>query len=293
MTMHNNPEIEVSRFAARRFGARRDDKIIIPSNKNVVAIIPARGGSKGIPMKNIKPFCGVPLIAHSIRYGKAYTKHYPDINVFTLVTTDSLKITTCALDYGADAVLTRPPELAQDDTPMWPVLQHAAENIEWLCPKKEINHRYIALLDPTSPTREETHLLNAFLALEKAPNRNGAISVTASKWHPTWHGVIPHKQHNGEWWNAYFTDYSAEAKNISRRQDIPPDDKIYFINGQMYLWRARFVVDTNDTWRGKGMSTPLATASPHFISLDTLADWEDAEKMVQAGILSIPFQEGQ
>ncbi len=96
------------------------------SNKieNVVAIIPARGGSKGLPGKNIRPLAGKPLIAYSIEAAKMS----PLVDR-VIVSTDNEEIKKVSVEYGAEVPFLRPPDLAQDDTPTEPVLKHA---VEWL-----------------------------------------------------------------------------------------------------------------------------------------------------------------
>src|SRR4051812_27480707 len=91
----------------------------------VLAVIPARGGSSGLPGKNIRSFAGLPLIAHSIRCAAMC----PRITR-TIVSTDSEEIAAVARAHGGDAPFLRPAELAGGDTPMWPVLKHALEQVE-------------------------------------------------------------------------------------------------------------------------------------------------------------------
>src|SRR3989338_1333883 len=93
--------------------------------KKILAVIPARGGSKGLPGKNIRSFAGLPLIAHSILFARMC----PEIER-TIVSTDSAGIRDVALRYDADIPFLRPAPLAQDDTPMWPVLRHALAETE-------------------------------------------------------------------------------------------------------------------------------------------------------------------
>ena len=87
---------------------------------SVISLIPARGGSKGIPKKNIVPFAEKPLIAHSIEY----SLKCPKIER-TIVSTDDPEIAEISRNYGAEVPFTRPAELAQDDTPDFPVFEHA------------------------------------------------------------------------------------------------------------------------------------------------------------------------
>ena len=115
------------------------------SGKEVLAIIPARGGSKGIPRKNIRPFAGYPLIAYSIAAGlqaKTVTR--------VIVTTDDDEIAEVARSYGAETPFLRPAELAQDLTTDLPVFQHA---LNWLASHEDYHPDVIVHLRPTSPVR--------------------------------------------------------------------------------------------------------------------------------------------
>ena len=86
----------------------------------ILGVIPARGGSKGVPGKNIKSVCGKPLIAHAIECGLKC----PSLD-HLIVTTDNQEIADVAREWGAEVPFMRPDELARDETPMLPVLQHA------------------------------------------------------------------------------------------------------------------------------------------------------------------------
>ena len=116
------------------------------SNGKVLAVIPARGGSKGLPGKNIRSFAGLPLIAHSILFAKMC----PEIDR-CIVSTDSSEIAEVARRYDADVPFLRPSDLAQDDTPMWPVIHHALDYVE---ESGGVKYELVILLDPTSPGRE-------------------------------------------------------------------------------------------------------------------------------------------
>src|SRR3989338_8339529 len=95
------------------------------NDPKILALIPARRGSKGLPGKNIRPFAEHPLIAHSIFMAKMC----PLISRI-VVSTDDPKIAEIARDYGAEVPFLRPKELAQDETPMWPVVRHALKTTE-------------------------------------------------------------------------------------------------------------------------------------------------------------------
>ena len=119
----------------------------------VLAVIPARKGSKGLPEKNIRPLAGLPLIGHSIRFAKMC----PAIDR-CVVSTDSPQFAEVATRLGGDVPFLRPAELAQDHTPMWPVLRHALEHVE---SQDGVRYSKLFFLDPTSPipdpARSEKH----------------------------------------------------------------------------------------------------------------------------------------
>ena len=111
----------------------------------ILGVVPARGGSKGIPRKNIRVFVGYPLIAYSIAAG-LQSKHVTRL----IVTTDDPEIATIARSFGAEIPFMRPVELAQDDTLDLPVFQHA---LSWLKEKEGYLPDAVVHLRPTSPVR--------------------------------------------------------------------------------------------------------------------------------------------
>ena len=150
--------------------------------KRMLAVITARGGSTGLPGKNIRPFAGLPLLAHSILLGKMC----PEIDRLIL-STDSAEIAEVGRRYGCEVPFMRPAELARNDTPTWPVLRHALEAIE-----KEEGRPYdfLLLLDPTSPTRLPEDVQKAHARLAGAPDADGIIAVSEPHFSPIWHGVM-------------------------------------------------------------------------------------------------------
>jgi len=146
----------------------------------VLALIPARGGSKGIPRKNIKNLAGCPLIAYSIRAARE-----AEFVSRIIVTTDDPEIRKVARAYGAEVPFLRPQELAEDDTRDLPVFQHV---LNWL--KTEENYRpdLVVQLRPTSPFRPPGLIDQAVRILVNNP---GADSVR---------GVVPSKQNPYKMW---------------------------------------------------------------------------------------------
>lgn len=238
-------------------------------SSRILAIIPARGGSKGLPGKNIRSFAGLPLIAHSILLAKAC----PEISR-CIVSTDSPDISEIAKRFGAEVPFLRPTELSRDDTALWPVLRHALAFCET---EEKESYDYVVLLDPTTPCRLPHYLSKALSRLQKKSLADGIIAVSQPDFNPLWHSVV-----NREGW---MTDLFPEAQKINRRQDAPV---IYRINGALYIWNAKFMKSQEGGWRqGKHLMYEI----PDFaaISIDTEDEFERAELFVTSGLFLLPW----
>lgn len=236
----------------------------------VMAVIPARQGSKGLPGKNVRPFVGLPLIAHSILFARLC----PDI-VRLVVSTDSEAIAGVSRQYGAEAPFLRPVELSKDDTPLWPVLRHALETTESLDGRQ---YEFIALLDPTSPAREPQDLEAALKRLKETPEADGIIGASRPDFNPIWHCVV---ERDG--WMSYLVD---QGVTYSRRQDVPP---VYRINGGLYVWRTSFVRREARGWQGYGRHLIYETPEYRAMSIDDLREFERAELLVKSGFIRFPW----
>ena len=241
-------------------------------DNGLLAVIPARGGTKGLPGKNIRPFAGLPLIAHTI----AFAKICPEITR-CVVSTDSEEIARIARDFGAEVPFVRPPELAQDDTPLWPVLRHALAALETGEGKE---YRTLLLLDPTSPAREPSDITGALRRLEESPQADGVIGVSQPVFNPVWHCVVEKE--------GWMTDLMEQGGTIDRRQEAPT---IYRINGSLYLWRTPFVRRETRTWRGTGRHLLYEIPEARAMSIDDLSQFEQAELLVKNGLISFPWLE--
>lgn len=140
----------------------------------VVAIIPARGGSKELPGKNVAPLAGLPLIAHTIRHAVA-----SGVLDRIVVSTDSEEIVAVAKRYGAEAPFLRPPELAQDLTPTEPVLQHA---LRWLEEVDQYPVDIVVFLQPTDVFRTPEMIRDCVrLLLENAALESAFVGYRTHK----------------------------------------------------------------------------------------------------------------
>lgn len=233
----------------------------------MLAIIPARGGSKGLPGKNVRPLAGLPLIAHSLRLAAMC----PEISR-VIVTTDDPEIRDVAHAHGGDAPFLRPPELARDDTPMTPVLQHALLEAEQ---RDGRTYASVLLLDPTSPGRLPEDVAAAVALLAGDPAAHGVIACSKPTFNPFWVGVVERE--------GYMTPAFAGAE-YARRQDVPP---FFRINGALYLWRRDFVA------RGASVRDEphriLEIPEARAFSIDDLFEFQVAEQLIAAGLVELPW----
>ena len=183
------------------------------NNLKILALIPARGGSKGIKDKNIVDVCGKPLIAYSIDAAKN-SKYVDDV----VITTDSERIKEVAERYGADVPFLRPAELAADNSKTIDAVIHAVNTL------KEVGRNYdiLILLQPTSPLRTVKEIDDA---IELFINKGCADLASVSKVNE--HPILMRKI-NGD---GVMTNLLNLPSTI-RRQDMPP---IYRINGSIYI----------------------------------------------------------
>jgi len=195
------------------------------SGKKIIAIIPARGGSKGLPGKNVKPLLGKPLIAWTI--GQAKKSKYIDK---LIVSTDYPEIADTAKKYGAEAPFLRPKKFARDSSPSWELVIHA---IEWLEKRNEF-FDIIVLLEPTSPLREDNNIDKAIEIFVKNLNKADALISVGEI-----HLEIPQIAKKIE--GGYVKPF-ARTKKVYQRQQA---SKSYFPYGVIYMSK----VDTYKTFK--------------------------------------------
>lgn len=241
------------------------------AEKRVLAVIPARGGSVGLPGKNIRSFAGVPLIGHSIMCAKLCTEI-----TNLVVSTDSADIAVVARNYGADVPFMRPAALAQSATPMWAVLRHALAALE----SQESPYEYLILLDPTSPAREPADITQALRSLDRTPDADGIVSVSQPSFNPIWHCVVERE--------GWMEDLFQGGGQYVCRQDVPP---VYRINGALYVWRTEFVRREERGWRPFGRHLLHEIPEVRAISIDDLRQFEQAEFLVRTGQIKLPWLE--
>lgn len=239
------------------------------SARPVLAVIPARGGSKGLPGKNIRPLGGLPLIAHSIRLAKLC----PEIDR-VIVSTDSEEIAAVARVHGGDVPFLRPEALARDESPMMPVLAHAASAVEAIDGR---TYGSVLLLDPTSPGRLPQDVSRALALLEGRKELDGVIACSKPTFNPFWVGVVEEEGHIAP---------AFGSGRYTRRQDVP---SFMRINGALYLWRRAFIA-REVPWLD-GVQASLEIPEARAFSIDDLYEFQVAEALLASGLISFPWLE--
>lgn len=221
---------------------------------SILAVIPARGGSKGIPRKNIKPLMGKPLIGWSI--DAAMQSSY--INRI-VVSTEDEEIAFVARELGADVPFMRPAELAADDTPgMGPVL-HAISQLP--------DYEWVLLLQPTSPLRTAEDIDEIWQFCQER-SALSAVSISEVGKHPYWMYTCNTAHH--------LEPFSKGRSDVTRRQDLPP---AYALNGALYLARTDWLLERQNFI---GPETLGYIMPPErSVDLDILQDWRWVEFLIE------------
>ena len=231
----------------------------------VLAIIPARGGSKGIPHKNIKLFAGYPLIAYSIAAGLQ-----SELTTRVIVSTDDEEIAEIARKWGAETPFLRPAEFAADNTLDLPVFQHA---LSWLKEHENYVPDIVLQLRPTSPARPRTLVDEAVKLLMAHPE---ADSVR---------GVVPADENPHKMWrvdpktglmNGLLKVDGIDEPYNAPRQKLPP---VYWQTGHIDAIRPERTFMAGDSMSGKRI-LPLFLDPAFTIDIDTPFDWVRYEWMV-------------
>ncbi len=226
----------------------------------VLALIPARGGSKGIPRKNIRPFAGHPLIAYSIAAGlQAETVDR------VVVSTDDEEIARIAREYGAEVPFLRPAHLALDDTPDYPVFRHA---LEWLERHEGYRPDVVVQLRPTSPLRPRDLVDRGVRLLLEHPE---ADSVRA---------VVPSGQNPFKMWRLGDDGYLQPLLSLpgepepynAPRQRLP---QTFWQTGHLDVFWRRTVFEQGSLTGRRVL--PLMVDPRYTVDLDNEWDWERAE----------------
>lgn len=232
----------------------------------ILGVITARGGSKGIPRKNIKELKGEPLIAYTIKAAQ-------ESGIFDriILSTDDAEIAEVAKKYGVEVPFMRPAELAQDNTPHLPVMQHA---VSWLKDNEDYCPDAVMLLQPTAPLRQVQHIKEAVnLFLKSGADSVVGVAETPGHFSPYWAVV----EGSGGWARLFFSGEPV-FKRITRRQNFPK--KTYHHNGAIYLFKTDllFIEPEPNFYGDKVAIYPME--EEYSINIDGFDDWILAENVL-------------
>lgn len=228
---------------------------------NILVIIPARGGSKGIPHKNIKPLNGKPLVHYTIDVARGISED-KDI----CVSTDDPEIIKCVEDYGLKVPFVRPADLATDTAGTYEVLLHALDYYE----KQGKHYDVVLLLQNTSPFRTSEHVKEALKLYRN--DIDMVVSVNETRTNPYYNCFEEDKEG--------FLKKTVESDIFVRRQDAP---KTYEYNGAIYVINAEQLKKMplgKFTRRVKYVMDDL-----HSVDLDNMIDWKFAEFIIKEGLI--------
>ena len=230
----------------------------------VLCTICMRGGSKGVPRKNLRELHGKPLVAYTIEHAResALFEHI-------VVSTDSHEIAEVAKNFGAESWFLRPAELATDEAPKLPAIRHA-----FLEAEKHYGHEFDVLvdLDATSPLRNVEDITGAY---EKFLDEDANILITAcpARKNPYFNMV--------EKVNGRIRQVKRLDKLSSRRQDAP---KVYDMNASIYIWKRQALLE-NEILFGERTSLYVMTEE-RSVDIDTELDWDFVEFIMSKKINS-------
>ena len=222
-------------------------------NKTFLAIIPARGGSKRLPRKNVLDLCGKPLIAYSIEAGLK-SKYISKV----VVSSDDKEILQVSQNFGAD-IIKRPDSLANDTATTFDALKHTLGNVG--------KYDYVVLLQPTSPLRSEKHIDEAIELLEEK-SADAIISVCEMEHSPLWSNTLDE--------NLDMSNFLKDEVLNKRSQDLP---KYYRLNGAIYICKTDKLLENKSFFIKKNIFAYIMEQE-NSIDIDTKLDFEMTKIML-------------
>lgn len=225
-------------------------------NKEEFVIICARGGSKGIPDKNISILNGKPLINYTIEQSIRCFKN-------VVVSSDSEMILEVAKKYKEVHILKRPRSLSRDNTPKIPVLKHAIETLG-------INSNIVIDLQPTSPLRSDSSIIKGLKLFKKTNKCDNVVSVSESKYHPKYNQVKALRNK--------LTLLDKPKKAFSGRNQIP---ETFILNGSFFIWNKDSLMK-NDNSIIRNNTYYIVTNEIESIDIDTELDLKFAEYLMKS-----------
>jgi CMP-N-acetylneuraminic acid synthetase len=230
----------------------------------ILGVVTARGGSKGIPGKNIKLLAGKPLIAYTIESAKK-------AGVFDrlILSTDDDEIISVAKKYGCEAPFIRPAELAQDKTPHLPVMRHAVQRL-----KDNENYwpDYVMILQPTLPFRQPFHIKEAVdLILKTGADSVIAVCGVPEKFNPERNLLVE---------KGGFLELFGGKPLYKRAVQRQKAGKFYFNTTMIYLFKTELLFGNNPNFFGDKV-TPYIIDEKYSVDINEPEDWRKAEEFLK------------
>jgi CMP-N-acetylneuraminic acid synthetase len=226
----------------------------------VLGLIPARGGSKSVPRKNIRLLCGKPLLEYTAE--SALSSHRLSR---VILSTDDEEIAKIGRACHLEVPFLRPSELAQDDTPTLPVVHHA---LKWLIDHKDNNYDAVCLLQPTNPLRRPEDI-DACIDLFEKYNADSVVTILP----------VP-EQYNPCW--VYFRDKAGLLRlstggdePIPRRQDLP---SAFHREGSVYVTKREVVIEQNSFYGTRILGHLMDP--DRSVNINSPEDWKRAQQLI-------------
>lgn len=230
------------------------------NGQNILAIIPARGGSKRLPKKNVRNLSGQPLISWTIDAAKQ-SKYIDRL----IVSTDDDEIAKISNEYGADVPFMRPQELSTDTAMSIDVVNHA---LKYMFGNKE-KFDYVMLLQPTSPLRTPQHIDEA-IELLNLKSADGIVSVCEHDQPSEWSGVIPE--------DFSLDNFLSNNVEVGKRHSY---EKLHRLNGSIYIMKTVDGQYCESCFPDKNGFAYVMKDSCS-VDIDTLEDFKNAETILQS-----------
>lgn len=229
-----------------------------------LGLVTARGGSKGIPGKNLKLLVGKPLLAYTVEAALA-SKAIDRL----VLSTDDPQIAEAGRALGCEVPFMRPADLARDETPHLPVILHA---VQWLAQHAGYHPDAVLILQPTSPLRSADDI-RASLALLEQSGADSVVSVSPVPAHAHPMRML-RLDARGE--AVLFVTGQPVRQRINRRQDLP---EAWAMNGAIYALRTRVLKAAEPSLYGDRVVAYRMSAA-RGLSIDDPHDWEEAERLL-------------
>lgn len=226
----------------------------------VLGLVPARGGSKGVPGKNIRPLAGRPLLEYTARVARA-----SGVIDRLVLSTDSPEIAEVGRRAGLDVPFLRPAALAADDTPMLPVVRYTLDGLAEQGWTPEI----LVILQPTSPLRRAEHIRDAVTILRET-QADSVVTVVEVPRHLSPDYVMRIE-------DGRLRTFLPEGAKVTRRQDAR---QAYSRDGTVYACWTRTITRFGNIYGEE--CRPLVVDAQDSLSIDSPADWDAAERMLAA-----------